>query len=108
MKVAVPVKEKSLNSEIDDRFARCSYFLIYDIETGEHEFIKNEMGDAHGAGPKVVQFLSGKGVKAVISKNIGENAMNALRASGIEAYIPSATTAEENLKLLKEGKLGRF
>ena len=106
--MAIPVKVADLSSELDDRFARCNYFLVYETDSGEYEFIKNEMGEAHGAGPRVVQMLATRGVNAVVSKNIGENAMNALRASGMKAYIPSAKTASENIELLKEGKLGEF
>jgi predicted Fe-Mo cluster-binding NifX family protein len=61
MKIAIPVKEKSLDSFPDDRFARGRYFLIYDPDSEEQEFIDLSIEAAHGAGPVAVNFLTAKG-----------------------------------------------
>jgi predicted Fe-Mo cluster-binding NifX family protein len=41
MKIAIPVDEKSLESNVCVSFGRAPYFLIYDTETKESIFLDN-------------------------------------------------------------------
>lgn len=41
MKIAIPVDEKTLESNVCVSFGRTPYFLIYDVETKESIFIDN-------------------------------------------------------------------
>ena len=54
MKIAIPVDDKSLESNVSGSFGRTLYFLIYDTETKEREFIDNTAAESTG----------GSGVKA--------------------------------------------
>ncbi|AKI97726.1 NifB/NifX family molybdenum-iron cluster-binding protein [Kosmotoga pacifica] len=103
MKIAVPVKEKSLTSEVDDRFARAAFIAIYDIENETVEFLENEAIQAHGAGPKMVEALSKKGTNILIAKSVGQNAFTAINQTGIKVYLAKDGTAEENIKSVIEG-----
>ncbi|HNS35634.1 MAG TPA: NifB/NifX family molybdenum-iron cluster-binding protein, partial [Mesotoga sp.] len=62
MKIAIPVKEKSINSIPDDRFARAKFFLLYDPETGSEEYVEPDNSVAHGAGPMAVNMLTKQGI----------------------------------------------
>ena len=42
MKIAFTSKGKTLQSEVDARFGRCPFFVIYDTETKEIEVIDNQ------------------------------------------------------------------
>lgn len=108
MKIAVPAKGKTLESELDERFARAAYFLVYDIEDETYEFFSPDNSQEHGVGTKIVNELSDRGINAVISKNLGENALTALKAANIKSYIASDGNVKENIDLLKSEKLQEF
>lgn len=46
MKIAIPVDEKTLESNVCVSFGRTPYFLIYDVETKESIFIDNSAAQA--------------------------------------------------------------
>jgi|MTBAKSStandDraft_1061840.scaffolds.fasta_scaffold30098_3 predicted Fe-Mo cluster-binding NifX family protein len=98
MKIAIPVKEKSLDSFPDDRFARGKYFLIYDPDSGEQEFIDLSIEATHGAGPVAVSFLAGKGVDTIIAFHLGQNALQAIEAAGMAFFEAREGAARENIE----------
>ena len=72
MKVAITSTGNTLESKLDQRFGRCSYFVIYDTETGGTEFIPNPNKDAlNGAGPASVQIVASRNVNKIISGEFG-------------------------------------
>jgi len=72
MKVALTSTGNSLDSKLDQRFGRCSYFVIYDSETKGIEFIPNPNKDAQeGAGPASVQVVASRNVQKIISGEFG-------------------------------------
>ncbi len=72
MKVAITSTGNSLESKLDSRFGRCSYFVIHDLESGSTEFIPNPNKEhVEGAGPASVQLVAAKGVGKVVSGEFG-------------------------------------
>ncbi len=72
MKVAITSTGNTLDSTLDQRFGRCTCFVIYNTETKGIEFIPNPNRDAQeGAGPASVQIVASKGVEKVISGEFG-------------------------------------
>lgn len=72
MKVAITSTGNTLESKLDQRFGRCSFFVIYDTETGGTEFIPNPNRDAlNGAGPASVQIVASRNVSKIISGEFG-------------------------------------
>jgi predicted Fe-Mo cluster-binding NifX family protein len=72
MKVAITSTGNNLESKLDQRFGRCSYFVIYDLETKGIEFIPNPNKDAQeGAGPASVQLIASRNVQKIISGDFG-------------------------------------
>lgn len=87
MKLAVCSQGKGLDSPVDSRFGRCSYFVIVDTETEQAQSLPNNSVDAaHGAGTAVVQALAEAGVQAVCAEHIGPNAYSGLSGMGIAMY----------------------
>jgi predicted Fe-Mo cluster-binding NifX family protein len=87
MKICISSKGKDLNSMVDPRFGRCSYFIIVDIDTLNFESIGNDsMMASGGAGIRAAQTVAKTGVEAVITGNIGPNAFHTLSAAGIMVY----------------------
>jgi len=72
MKVAITSTGNSLDNKLDQRFGRCSYFIIYDTETKGMEFIPNPNKDVEaGAGPSSVQLVASRNVQKIISGEFG-------------------------------------
>ncbi len=72
MKVAITSTGNNMESKMDQRFGRCSFFVIYDIETKGIEIIPNPNKEAlEGAGPAAVQLVASRGVKKVVSGDFG-------------------------------------
>lgn len=106
MKVAVTSTGSDLDSMLDERFGRCKYFIFIDPETKEFEAVENKyMGDAHGAGVQVAQFIVDEGASALITGNVGPNALKVLKESGIEVYAASSMSVKEAVENYIHGKL---
>ena len=106
MKIAVTSTGNTIDSPIDPRFGRCQFFIFVDQETMECEAAENEAVMASGgAGPQAAQFVANKGVEAVLTGNVGPNAVSALKAAGIKIYIGSTGTVKETVSLFKNGQL---
>ena len=60
-----------------------------------------------GAGVQTAQFLADRGVKAVITGNVGPNAIRVLNAAGISVYVAPACMAKEALAMFLCGELRR-
>lgn len=72
MKTAITSTGNSLDSTLDTRFGRCSYFVIYDSDSKAIEFIPNPNKDnVEGAGPASVQLVASRGVGKVVSGEFG-------------------------------------
>jgi predicted Fe-Mo cluster-binding NifX family protein len=106
MKIAISSSGKDLDSQIDPRFGRCQYFIFVDPETMEFEASENEgLMASGGAGVQAAQLIVQKGVKALITGNLGPNAASALSASGIKVHLVSGGTIREVTEAFKAGKL---
>jgi len=111
MKIAVSSTGKNLNSQVDEIFGRCSYFLITEIENKKIkgvETIENISRDqAGGVGISVAQMIVEKGVNTVITGNVGPRAVDVLKQFNIEIYQGVGTIKEVIGKFI-EGKLKKI
>ena len=107
MKVAVSSEGKTLESKIDQRFARAPFFIFADSETGEFEAHDNSgpMTAAHGAGPQASSLLADKGVEVLITGHCGPNAFRALAAAGIKVVTGASGTVAEAIEKFRSGDL---
>lgn len=88
MKVAITSKGNSLNDKLDERFGRCSYFVIYDSETKGTEFIPNPNKDEReGAGPASVQLVASRGVQKIVSGEFGMKIKSLLDSLKIQMVV---------------------
>jgi predicted Fe-Mo cluster-binding NifX family protein len=106
VKICVTSEGKTLDSKVDSRFGRCQYFVFVDTDTSEFETIANPNAQfAGGAGIQSGQLMISKGVKAVLTGNVGPNALQTLKASGIEVFTGLSGTVKEALDKYKKGEL---
>jgi predicted Fe-Mo cluster-binding NifX family protein len=83
--IAVPSDGRSEGDPVSERFARASYFLLFDEEGTLQQVIENKAKEAgHGAGGRAVQELSRQGVSVVLAPRVGPKAQGALDAAGIK------------------------
>ena len=59
MRIAIPVDEKNIDSEVCISFGRTPYFLIYDTENGNEEILDNS-AIAESAGARSEERRVGK------------------------------------------------
>ena len=88
MKVAITSTGNNLESKLDQRFGRCSFFVIYDSESQGMEFIPNPNKDAEeGAGPASVQLVASRNVQKIISGEFGIKIKSLLDSLKIQMII---------------------
>lgn len=106
MKIALSASGKDLHSNLDLRFGRSPYFIIYDLNTDKFNTIENKgESSGGGAGIAAAQQLIDESVEAVISSNIGPNAFNLLQSSDIKMYKGNSIPCKLLVEMYKEGKL---
>jgi predicted Fe-Mo cluster-binding NifX family protein len=106
MKVCVTATSGNLDSQVDPRFGRCQYFVIVDSDTMEFEALPNTSASAvGGAGIQAAQTIANKGVKVVITGNVGPNAYQVLSAAGIDVITGAFGTVREVVNRFKKGEL---
>lgn len=109
MKIAVPADEKSLETGVCPSFGRAPYFLIYDTETNENEFIDNSAAASQGgAGVKAAQTIIDSKADALLTPRCGENAAVAIKAANIKIYKTTDGSIMDNINALVEGKLSEL
>ena len=87
MKVCVTAAASGIDAPMDPRFGRCPFFVVVDLERMSEISIPNaNVNSASGAGIQAAQEVAKQGVSALITGNIGPNAMQTLSAAKIDVY----------------------
>lgn len=106
MKIAIPVDNKILDSNVCCSFGRAPYFLIYDSLTNSENYVTNlAINELNGAGIKASQMLVDLNIDIVISPRLGQNASDVLNLANIKIYKSIEESARKNIILFKENKL---
>jgi predicted Fe-Mo cluster-binding NifX family protein len=106
MKIAIPVDEKSLESNVCVSFGRSPYFLIYDTDTKKSVYLDNSAASsAGGAGIKAAQMVADNKANILLAPRLGENAAGVLKTADIKIYKTITASAKENIDDFIDGKL---
>ncbi len=106
MKIAISAAGDSLDSMMDPRFGRATYFLIVDSDTFAYQSFMNPNVEADGgAGIQSAQFVLEKGAQAVITGRCGPNAYRVLTEAGIPIIEASIKSVREQVQAFKENRL---
>lgn len=96
--IAITALNRGVDSEIDKKFGRCKYILIYNPETEEVTSYENEFSKQNsGVGVKTAEFIANKGVKKVLTFKVGPKAAQVLDKAGIETVTGLKGQVQENI-----------
>ncbi len=105
MKICITSEDKTLDSKVDPRFGRCQNFIFFDTDTGKFEAQENTNAQFQGgAGIQSGQLVVSKGVKAVLTGNVGPNAHQVLSAAGVSVFTGVSGTVKEAIDGYKKGQ----
>jgi len=105
MKICITSEGKTLDSKVDPRFGRCQNFIFFDSETDNFEAQENVNAQFQGgAGIQSGQLVVSKGVKAVLTGNVGPNAHQVLSAAGVNVFTGVSGTVKEAIEGYRNGK----
>jgi predicted Fe-Mo cluster-binding NifX family protein len=102
MNICITSQGPDLESQVDPRFGRCAYYIIYDTQTDKFESISNpNLQGLSGVGIQNAQFMSEKGVEALLTGNLGPNATSVLQQSGIKTFTGISGTVKDAVENFK-------
>ncbi len=110
MKICVSAGASGLDAPTDPRFGRCPFFVVVDLDSmSETSFSNSSVVAASGAGIQAAQEAARQGATALITGNIGPNAMQILSAAGIDVYQhQGAGSVRDVLEKFKRGELAKI
>ena len=99
MKIAFPVSEKSTDAIVHGSFGRAPYYLIYNTNSREIDYLDHRAVVAQGgAGIRAAQVLADNGVKVIITPQCGENAEKLLRNAEVLVYKAISDSVKQNIE----------
>ena len=109
MRIAFPVtKDQGLDSPVYGHFGSAPTFVVLDSSSGAFEAIRNTDSHHEHGQCQPIKALGGSAVDLVIVGGIGAGALMKLQSQGIRVFRAVEGNVNENLELLKSGKLPEF
>lgn len=107
LKIAISAKGPGLEANLDSRFGRAKWIVIYDTESKEFESVDNaeNYNAPQGAGIKTAAMVVDKGCSAVISGHLGPKAFDVIKRSDIKVYYKEGGSVKEAIEDFENGKL---
>jgi len=109
MKVAISTTSGGLDDKVSEVFGRAVSFTTVDLKDGEItniEVVRNDFAvRGGGAGVAVSRFLVDKGVEAIITGDVGPNALSVLSSAGVKIYSGGGLVVKEAIEKLVKGEL---
>lgn len=106
MRIAVSATTEDMDSAVSPVFGRCPFYLFVDTDTMEWNAVANPAaGASGGAGIQAAQFIVEQGAQALLTGNVGPNAMDVLNAAGVSVYPATEGTVREAVEAFRAGDL---
>jgi predicted Fe-Mo cluster-binding NifX family protein len=107
MKIALSSDSPYIEGNVNQRFGRCPYFIIFNLDNEEWEALPNPGAKASGgAGVQAAQLVANSGATAIISGgHFGPSAHSALEAGGVEMLSSGTIPLKEAIAKFKAGEL---
>jgi len=102
MKICITSSGNNLESQIDPRFGRCGYFIIWDDTNNSFEAIPNPNIDAgSGAGIQSAQLVVATKASMVITGEVGPKAEKVLQAAKLQIITGKSGIIKEIIEQYK-------
>lgn len=109
VKIAISCTGRTLEDKMDFRFGRAACFLIVESDTMESTVLDNSATIApSGAGIAAAQLVIDQQVDAIITGQIGPNALDILKNTDILLFQGVPGTAYENMVAYHQHKLKKI
>lgn len=106
MKIAISCQGQTLEDDLDPRFGRAAYFLVIDTESMALTVVDNAAREASGgAGIAAAQSVIDQKIEAVITGQLGPNAIDVLRDAEILMYQGISGSVRSNIDAFTEKRL---
>jgi len=106
MKIAISSRGEDLGSEVDARFGRARYFIVYDTDSDSYEVIENiqNLNAMQGAGIQSASNVVQCGVEYVLTGHCGPKAFRTLTEAGIKVVVGVEGTVGDAVEKFKKGE----
>jgi len=107
MKIAVSAAGMTMQDQIDPRFGRARYFIVFDTDTNHakaHDNTQN-LHAAQGAGIQAAETVVRLDAQVVLTGNVGPKAFRALEAAGTKVYLCDQGSVADAVRKFQEGAL---
>jgi len=107
MKIAITAQGNTLDSDVDPRFGRAKYFIVFNTITKTFTVKDNSqnLNAAQGAGIQAAQNVIETGVELLITGHCGPKAFKVLNAGNIQVVTDAKGTVQNAIRDLQNGKL---
>jgi predicted Fe-Mo cluster-binding NifX family protein len=106
MRIVVTANGPDLDAQAHPAFGRCPVYVFVDTETMQFEAVENPAANAAGgAGIQAAQFVVERGAQAVVTGNVGPNAVQVLQPAGVPVYLFSGGTVRQAVEVCRAGRL---
>ena len=107
MKIVITAQGESPDSEVDPRFGRARYFIVYDTDTDTYTLISNteNIQAQQGAGIQAGRMVADAGAQAVLTGNCGPKAFRTLQGADIKVYIGAKGMVRDAVESFKKCEL---
>lgn len=108
MKLMISAQNSKLESQVDRRFGRSTWLILFDTETDQWEAFQNPgASQSGGAGVAAAQFVVDKKADVVCSGDFGPNSSRAFQAANVEMrhFAENISTVQEAIDHFKQDML---
>lgn len=106
MRIVITAEGAGLDAPASPIFGRCPNYVFVDTDTLQWEAVDNPArGAPGGAGTQAAQFIVQRGAQAVVTGQVGPNAMGVFQAAGVPAYLFAGGTVREAVAAFQAGAL---
>jgi len=107
MIIAITARGSTPDSDIDERFGRSYWLMLYDTTNNHWQAIDNGVNRSamHGAGKQTAETLSAQNVDIVLTGETGPKAFRMLKEAGITIHYGAAGTVMDTLVAWHDDRL---
>lgn len=107
MRICIPSEGPDLSAEVDSMFGRARYFIVYDEQTGKHEYIDNSenMDRPRGAGVQAAALVAEQDIDCVVSGHVGPRALDILKEADIRVCSGASGLVWDAIEAYQDGDL---